>query len=110
MCVSYVRSQFGSRHTHRASVVLQPDSGMPTGTIKKWVDDKDPGIIGVIMPDDHSEQHTHLVHGRMLIGCHRDSHGCTWFVQGEKVEYELMWSAEQNKHVCSYVTLYDDGR
>merc|ERR1712151_156812 len=81
--------------------LLRPSlvSAMPTGTIKKFFEDKG---FGFITPDDGSED----------VFVHRKVHGedrSAYLEQGEKVTYEVEWDDRKQKYSASSCTGFKTG-
>ncbi len=66
---------------------------MPSGTVKKWMEDKG---FGFITPDDGSGEDV-FVHMKAL-------NGAEWLEVGAQVEYEVAWDDRKGKMACSSCT------
>merc|ERR1712216_706995 len=88
--VASATSNFAPQTSLRPSI-------MPTGTVKKWMDEKG---FGFISPDDGGED----------AFCHRSClEGTDALSEGDVVEYEVEYDDRKGKYKCSYCTLKSGG-
>ena len=70
---------------------------MPTGTIKRFNDEKGFGFIGA---DDGGED----------VFCHRSKlEGVEYLEEGQQVEYEVAWDERKGKSAATWVTVVGGG-
>merc|ERR1719433_2019495 len=66
---------------------------MPTGSVKKWLDDKG---FGFISPNDGGDDV--FVHRKVLGG------GCEYLEPGDEVEYDVTYDERKGKYAASHCT------
>merc|ERR1712008_85834 len=80
--------------------LLYPSPTMPTGTVKKFFEDKG---FGFITPDDGSDDV--FVHRAQCGGEDRSA----YLEEGDQVEYEVEWNDQKSKYNATSCTGFKSG-